>query len=195
MQQARTEPLFIFDAISSLVAEVLLRVDILPLRYAVERDAGRFRSERVLITGTHFVPPGGHKFAELIPKMLELANRSGVHPVIQSAELHYNVVAIHPFGNGRSARLMMNFLLLHLGYPHVIIDVAASNTWRCLTKPTRVDGSALPSSSHRARNARFKNYSANNVPRPGRKAARMATALLQLCFFRNSSAVCKMLAG
>jgi Fic family protein len=88
--------------------------------------AGRFRTERVLITGTRFVPPGSHKFPVLIPKVMELANRTGVHPVVQAAELHYNVAAVHPFGdgNGRTSRLMMNYCLLRRGYPHAIIDVA-----------------------------------------------------------------------
>lgn len=87
--------------------------------------AGRFRSERVLIKGTRFVPPGSHKFEQLIPAMLMLANRAGVHPAIQAAELHYNCVAIHPFsdGNGRTARLLMNYHLLRRGYPHTIIEV------------------------------------------------------------------------
>ena len=92
----------------------------------IDAAAGRFRSERVLITGTHFVPPGGHKFPELIPRMVGLANRDGVHPVIAAAEFHYNVAAVHPFadGNGRTARLMMNYLLLRSGFPHSVIDVA-----------------------------------------------------------------------
>jgi Fic family protein len=57
--------------------------------------------------------------------MLELANLKGVHPVLQAAELHYNLVAIHPFtdGNGRTARLLMNYHLLRNGYPHTIIEV------------------------------------------------------------------------
>ncbi len=68
--------------------------------------AGRLRSERVLIKGTRFVPPGAPKFDVLIPGLLGLANREGVHPVLQAAELHYNLVAVHPFndGNGRTAR-------------------------------------------------------------------------------------------
>ncbi len=88
-------------------------------------DAGRFRNTRVLIRGTRLIPPGSHKFGDLIPRMLELANAEGIPPALQAAELHYNLVAIHPFtdGNGRTARLLMNYLLLRQGYPHTIIEV------------------------------------------------------------------------
>ncbi|MDP9172387.1 MAG: Fic family protein [Planctomycetota bacterium] len=87
--------------------------------------AGQFRSERVRIAGSGFIPPGSHKFVALIPKMIELANRARIHPVLQAAELHYNLVAIHPFndGNGRTARLMMNHHLLRHGYPYAIIEI------------------------------------------------------------------------
>ncbi|MBC7772387.1 MAG: Fic family protein [Pyrinomonadaceae bacterium] len=87
--------------------------------------AGRFRTDRVLIKGTRFVPPGSQKFVELIPRMLELATRTGIHPALQAAELHYNLVAIHPFvdGNGRTARLLMNHHLLRHEYPHAVIEV------------------------------------------------------------------------
>lgn len=95
------------------------------------RSAGRYRADRVLIKGSRYVPPGPHRFRELIPRALELAGRavdapSGVHPLMLAAELHYNLVAIHPFsdGNGRTARLMMNLLALRAGFPHVIIDVS-----------------------------------------------------------------------
>ncbi len=108
----------------------LAEVDLLSVHTVVLADiepqfAGRFRSERVLIKGTRFVPPGSHKFDELIPAMLRLANRSGIHPAMQAAELHYNFVAIHPFndGNGRTARLLMNYHLLRQGYPHAVIEV------------------------------------------------------------------------
>ncbi len=100
-----------------LHAQVLADID--------PRSAGRFRDGRVLIKGTPFIPPGSHKFGELIPRMLELANLEGVPPALQAAELHYNLVAIHPFGdgNGRTARLLMNYQLLRHGYPHTIIEV------------------------------------------------------------------------
>lgn len=88
-------------------------------------SAGRFRSARVLIKGTRFIPPGSHKFDELIPRMLELANDEGMPPALQAAELHYNLVAVHPFndGKGRTARLLMNYHLLRHGHPHAIISV------------------------------------------------------------------------
>lgn len=88
-------------------------------------NAGVFRADRVLIRGTRFIPPGSHRFGELIPRLFEFANEPGIHPVIQAAELHYNLVAVHPFadGNGRAARLMMNYHFLQKGYPLVIIPV------------------------------------------------------------------------
>lgn len=98
-------------------AQVLADIDL--------RSAGRFRDGRVLIKGTRFIPPGSHKFGALIPAMLELANLEAVPAALQAAELHDNLVAIHTFndGNGRTARLMMNYHLLRHGYPHAIIEV------------------------------------------------------------------------
>jgi Fic family protein len=41
-----------------------------------------------------------------------------MHPVLLSAEMHERLVTIHPFkdGNGRTARLVMNLILLQNGY-------------------------------------------------------------------------------
>jgi Fic family protein len=45
------------------------------------------------------------------------------HPVQTAARLHYELVRIHPFddGNGRVARLLMNYVMLRAGFPPVII--------------------------------------------------------------------------
>ena len=45
------------------------------------------------------------------------------HPVERAALAHHRLVAIHPFidGNGRTARLVMNLLLMREGYPPTII--------------------------------------------------------------------------
>ncbi|PCI93133.1 MAG: cell filamentation protein Fic [Flavobacteriales bacterium] len=46
-----------------------------------------------------------------------------LHPVHLAAEFHYKFVCVHPFddGNGRVARLLMNYILLKHNYPIVII--------------------------------------------------------------------------
>jgi len=109
----------------AIVDRDLLDVHAVVLADIDAAEAGRFRSGRVLIAGSRFVPPGPQKFAELMPRALGLV-AAGLHPAIAAAELHYNLVAIHPFadGNGRAARLMMNYHLLRCGYPWTIIDVA-----------------------------------------------------------------------
>jgi Fic family protein len=108
----------------------LTEQDILSVHAAVLADidpqsAGRLRTERVLIKGTRFIQPASQKFEQLIPKLFELANRPGVHPAVQAAELYYNLVAVHPFndGNGRTARLLMNYHLLRREYPLTIIEI------------------------------------------------------------------------
>lgn len=50
-------------------------------------------------------------------------SKAKLHPVQLAAEFHYRFVCIHPFddGNGRVARLIMNYILLKNNYPPVII--------------------------------------------------------------------------
>jgi Fic family protein len=46
-----------------------------------------------------------------------------MHPIAQAALFHYRYIRIHPFedGNGRIARLLMNYILLRNGYPMIVI--------------------------------------------------------------------------
>lgn len=48
-----------------------------------------------------------------------------LHPIKFAAIAHYRLVTIHPFydGNGRTSRLLMNLILMHAGYPPVMIRV------------------------------------------------------------------------
>lgn len=45
------------------------------------------------------------------------------NPILLAAEFHYKFIRIHPFddGNGRTARIIMNFILMQHDYPPVII--------------------------------------------------------------------------
>ncbi|MBI5022938.1 MAG: Fic family protein [Candidatus Magasanikbacteria bacterium] len=87
--------------------------------------AGRYRNANVIIGGAKHTPPDAlevpHKMWELI-HWLNL--QKGKTDIIElSALLHHKFVYIHPFfdGNGRTARLTINLLLMQAGYPLVII--------------------------------------------------------------------------
>jgi Fic family protein len=63
-------------------------------------------------------------------KMYDLLNwynqktkEENVNPILVAAEFHYRFIRIHPFddGNGRTARILMNFILMQFGFPPVII--------------------------------------------------------------------------
>lgn len=51
------------------------------------------------------------------------SNKEKYHPVQLAAEFHYRFVCIHPFddGNGRVARLIMNYILFKNNFPPVVI--------------------------------------------------------------------------
>jgi Fic family protein len=59
-------------------------------------------------------------------EFIENLGESQKHPVLTAADAHYDFVTIHPFidGNGRCARLLMNFVLLKNGYPPAIIPMS-----------------------------------------------------------------------
>lgn len=66
------------------------------------------------------------KMGELLEYYREHSAQKSEHPVVLAAMLHYDFVRIHPFddGNGRVARLIMNFVLLKNSLPPVIIKSA-----------------------------------------------------------------------
>ena len=82
--------------------------------------AGRYRRGQVFITGTEYVPPVAEEVPECMAAFAaELAERQGkLHPVELAAYAHRRLVDIHPFqdGNGRTARLLMNLILINRGY-------------------------------------------------------------------------------
>jgi|SRR6218665_292121 len=59
----------------------------------------------------------------LMAELMEWFNSTNDHTVKVAAELHYKFIRIHPFddGNGRVARLLVNYVLLRNGYSPIII--------------------------------------------------------------------------
>lgn len=96
---------------------VLMRID--------DENAGQYRRTNVRIGGAAHIPPE----AWLIPQQMDEWERwlntdaQALHPIDRAALAHHRFAAIHPFidGNGRTARLIMNLLLLRDGYPPTVI--------------------------------------------------------------------------
>lgn len=87
--------------------------------------AGTYRDVEVAITASRHKPPLA---TEVSGKMADLikwfrTEQMKLNPIELAAILHHKLVNIHPFadGNGRTARLLMNIVLLQAGYPLVII--------------------------------------------------------------------------
>ncbi len=81
---------------------------------------GIYRNEAVRISGAGFKPPcGNDMFAQIKNFYLDLSEKEKtLHPIELAAWTHAEFVRIHPFvdGNGRTARLLMNFQLLSKGF-------------------------------------------------------------------------------
>ena len=87
-------------------------------------NAGKYRNENVRISGAKHVPTEYIKVPEEMENLIDnYIEWNNYHPLIKSALLHGEFVFIHPFvdGNGRTARLLMNFEAMKYGYLPIII--------------------------------------------------------------------------
>ncbi len=87
--------------------------------------AGVYRNGNVFISGSDHIPPSGFKVPLEMDKLIKWVKKekNNYHVIELSALLHHKLVAIHPFwdGNGRTARIIMNILIMNAGYPMTII--------------------------------------------------------------------------
>lgn len=94
------------------------------LRKIDDHYAGRYRDIQVRITGSKHTPPDSFHLSQMMSEFTEkyLTHPEG-HPVEQAALAHFHLVSIHPFvdGNGRTARLLMNLILMKNGFPPAVI--------------------------------------------------------------------------
>ncbi len=99
-----------------------------PTRRKIE--VGKYKTQPnhvITLTGEpfHFATPEETpaKMHELIEWFRKEREKPDVNPIILAALFHYRFIRIHPFddGNGRVARILMNFILMQFDYPPVII--------------------------------------------------------------------------
>ena len=93
--------------------------------HAPEAIAGEYTTTDMTAGDTVF---GDHKeLIARVPKLLESTEEAivaaNVHPMILAASFHGFYEYLHPFrdGNGRTGRLVSNYILLRMGHPLLII--------------------------------------------------------------------------
>lgn len=111
------------DAI--LDEQTIKMIHYLVLKSIDNENAGTYRSINVRISGSNHQPPHFLQVPHEMKALIEWYEQSKeqLHPVELAALFHFKFVYIHPFadGNGRTARLLMNLILMSNGYPPAIV--------------------------------------------------------------------------
>ena len=96
----------------------------------IDDSGGSYRKSEVKISGSEFKPPQAHLISQQMDDLgayLALVTKSDSSdadiPILCAAAAHAWLAQIHPFidGNGRTARILMNLILMRRGYPVCII--------------------------------------------------------------------------
>ena len=119
---------FVEDIVSRkepLSESLIKSIHHLVLKTIDDENAGEYRQQSVVIAGAEHRPPDHIRAPYLMQQLVENYNKRILHPVESAARLHVDFVKIHPFvdGNGRTARLLMNFELMQNGFLPVVIQV------------------------------------------------------------------------
>ncbi|EQD37984.1 filamentation induced by cAMP protein Fic [mine drainage metagenome] len=105
----------------------LLKVQYLITKNTSCRIQGNYRDGEVRIMGSEWVLPQYAEVPHLLDKLFHTYSKQkrAMHPVEIASLVHCKIAQIHPFtdGNGRTARLIMNWVLLRNLFPPVIIEV------------------------------------------------------------------------
>lgn len=81
---------------------------------------GDYRNIGVIITGSEHTPPEPFEVPIRMRELFDwIKENESQSPIITAAIAHHEMVKIHPFkdGNGRTARLLLNLILLKAGFP------------------------------------------------------------------------------
>jgi Fic family protein len=105
-----------------------------------------WRTQPVQIHGSTHVPPAPEKVGGLITQFVTQLNAADIGPLSRAILAHWNFVNIHPFkdGNGRTARLLMNYLLGIAGLPWTTIRVEERARYFAALEQAHTHGNLVP---------------------------------------------------
>jgi excisionase family DNA binding protein len=105
-------------------------------------EPGAYRTGAARIVGAHIMPPKSTYIHEKIVELLTWLNTNPYEypPIELSARFMHRFLTIHPFqeGNGRTARLLMNLILMQHGYP-VLTNISFRDRKKYLTALQEAD--------------------------------------------------------
>ncbi|KAF6031896.1 FICD [Bugula neritina] len=116
----------LLNRIGKISIDDILEIHKRVLGFADPIEAGQLRNTQVFVGD--YIPPRPGEVQTLMEEFVDWLNSeetAEIHPIKLAAIAHYKLVTIHPFydGNGRTSRLLMNLILMHAGYPPVMIRV------------------------------------------------------------------------
>ena len=110
---------------------------------APEAKAGEYTTEDMAAGDTVF---GDHEtLIARVPSLMASTERAlseGQHPLVVAAKWHGYYEYLHPFrdGNGRTGRLLSNFILLRAKHPLLIIELKDRSAYISALKQIRTEG-------------------------------------------------------
>ncbi len=117
----------------TITEETILNLHRLFYQKIEAEKAGHYRSIQTYISGTKYIPPSPEDVPRLMEHLINqiMSSKTTLHPIELAAMAHKRLVDIQPFidGNGRTARLLMNFILVNMGYGVVSIPPILRNEY------------------------------------------------------------------
>ncbi len=112
--------IFVKDLVKQSIQDGMVRTAVLKAG-----EYKQFENSVMQKDGTIFKYISAHETPSLMTDLVDWYNNNinKLHPVILATMFHYKFIRIHPFGdgNGRMARLLMNYILQSAGYSIVIV--------------------------------------------------------------------------
>ena len=122
---------------------------------AIARDINRnisgiddYRHGQVIIRGAEHLPPAANQVNQLMMQLVyEYNHDEGGDPFLREARFHVRFERVHPFedGNGRIARLLVNFVLHRYGYPMIVIHSEDKSNYLNILHQCDVEAGLTPS--------------------------------------------------
>jgi Fic family protein len=124
-----------FEELASKTDKPITAHDVRQIHAAIlkgidDTNGGKYRTSEVEISGSQYKPPTYikvpdemEKFSNWLEQITSPSYSTTSSPVVMACVAHTWFVYIHPFvdGNGRTARILMNLVLMRYGYPISIV--------------------------------------------------------------------------